>query len=122
MASACGFHQRRSPSLGLVLQLGAVLEQQICHIGVPVLTGVGQGSISSASCGIHTSACLKQVSNQLKVTFLGSFHQGGGGSKFQVSAGLDQEVSHLQEAAAARQGQGRLLGLLCLSIDVGSLR
>ena len=55
------------------------------------------------------------------MTLLAGLHQGGGGPELQVRPSLDQEVSHLKEAAAAGQGQGRLLGLLSLSVDVSSL-
>ena len=61
------------------------------------------------------------VAHQLEVALLARLHQGGRGPELQVRPGLDQEVGHLKEAAAAGQGQGRLLGLLSLSVDVSSL-
>ena len=36
-----GLHQRSPPALALVLQTSVVLEQEVCHVGVTVLTGVG---------------------------------------------------------------------------------
>ena len=39
-------HERCAAPLALMLQLGIVLEQQVRHVGVPVLTGVGQGRVT----------------------------------------------------------------------------
>ena len=54
-------HQRRPPALALVLQLGAVLQQQVGHLGVTVLAGVGQGSVTGRSLGVHLGAGLQEV-------------------------------------------------------------
>ena len=88
---------------------------------MPVLAGVGEGGIPGPGDGVHAGPGLEQVADQLEVTLLAGLHQGGRGPELQVRPGLDQEDSHLKEAATAGQGQGRLLGLLSLSVDVSSL-
>ena len=88
---------------------------------MPVLAGVGEGGVPGPGDGVHTGSGLQQVADQLEVSLLAGLHQGGRGSELQVSPGLDQEVSNLKEAAAAGQREGRLLGLLSLSVDVSSL-
>ena len=54
-------HQRRPPALALVLQLGAVLQQQVSDLSVTVLAGVGQGSVTGRSLGVHLGAGLQEV-------------------------------------------------------------
>ena len=43
-----GLHQRSPPALALVLQPGVVLEQEVRHVGVTILTGVRQRSVTSS--------------------------------------------------------------------------
>ena len=66
--------------------------------------------------------CSQQVFDQLQVSLLSSLHERRGAAQLDVGPGLDEEVSHLQEAPTAGERQGRLLGLLCLSVDVGTCR
>ena len=54
-------HQGRPSALALVLQLGAVLEQQVGDLGVTVLAGVGQGGVTGRSLGVHLGSSLQEV-------------------------------------------------------------
>ena len=43
-----GLHERSPAALALVLQPGVVLEQEVRHVGVTILTRVGQRSVTSS--------------------------------------------------------------------------
>ena len=49
---------------------------------------------------------------------LRGLHEGRAAAQLDVGPGLDEEVGHLEEPAAARQGQGRLLRLFRLAVNV----
>lgn len=51
-----------------------------------------------------------------------SLHERRGAAQLDVGPSLDEKVSHLQEPSTAGQGQGCLLGLLRLGIDVRTWR
>ena len=70
--------------------------------------------------GVHRCPCLQEVLDQVQMALLGGLHERCAGSELDLGPRLDQEVRHLHEAAAARQGQGGLLGLLRLGVDVGA--
>ncbi len=80
MAGARGFHQRCPAALTLVLEGGAVLQQKVCHVGVPVLAGVGEGGVAGPRGRVHVRLGLQQVFDQLEVALLAGFHQGRGGA------------------------------------------
>jgi len=80
MTGPGSLHEGGPPTLTLVLQLSAVLQKEVSHISVTILTGVSKCCISSTSCSIYTSSSFQQVSHQLQVTLLTGFHEGGGSS------------------------------------------
>ena len=53
------------------------------------------------------------------MSFLGSLHEGCTAAELNVGPGGDEEVSDVKEPSTAGQGQGGLLGLLSLGVDVG---
>ena len=55
------------------------------------------------------------------MSFLGSLHEGRTAAQLDVRPGGDQEVGNIQESPTAGQGQGCLLCLLCLGVDVSIL-
>ena len=65
---------------------------------------------------------IEQVLDEFKVSLLRGLHERCAAAELDVGPGLDQEICHLQEPAAAGQGQGRLLRLLSLRNDVRTWR
>ena len=61
MAGPSRLHQRRPPALALVLQLGAVLQQQVSDLSVTILAGIGEGSVTGRSLGVHLGTSLQEV-------------------------------------------------------------
>ena len=70
--------------------------------------------------GVDAGPGLEEVPHEVEVALLAGLHQGRGGAQLEVGAGLDEEVGHLEEAAAAGQGERRLLRLVSLGVDVSS--
>ena len=55
MPRSRGFHQRRSTSFGLMLQIGSSAEQHVGHIRVSIFAGVRQGRVSSSRLSVDVS-------------------------------------------------------------------
>ena len=54
------------------------------------------------------------------MSLLAGLHERRAGPQLEVGPRLDEEVGHLEKAAAAGQGQRGLLGLVGLGVDVSS--
>uniref|UniRef100_A0A182VFX3 Uncharacterized protein n=1 Tax=Anopheles merus TaxID=30066 RepID=A0A182VFX3_ANOME len=65
---------RRAATLGFVLQLGTVVQQDVCHFRMAVLTRVRQRGIARLRLGVYVCTVLQQKAHKIDMTLLGSFH------------------------------------------------
>lgn len=57
------FHERRAAALGRVLEVGAVLQEQLGHVRVPVLARVRERRVPRSRLGVHVRTGLQQVAH-----------------------------------------------------------
>ena len=81
-----------------------------------ILTFLSAIGLTIRQCYTHTG--FKEVVNKLEMSLLSSFHKWCTASQLNISPSRDQEISHVQEATTAGQGESRLLSLLSLGIDI----